>query len=174
MRYASITVSWRSSEKISVTLTVMPDGDGLLDRGDALERRRDLDHHVGPVDAAVQVARRRDRAVGVVRERGRDLERHEAVAAAVARRSTGRSTSVAATMSSITTAQYVSSIDSPCVGALGELLVVALAGADGLVEDRRVRRDAADAVDLDELLEPTAGERAGGRGCRTTGSARSR
>jgi hypothetical protein len=39
----------------------------------------DLDHGVGPVDALPQVERRGDRAVGVVRERGGDLDTDEAI-----------------------------------------------------------------------------------------------
>ena len=41
---------------------------------------------------------------------------------------------------------------------IGELLVVAVTGADGLVEDGRVRRDAPDAVVVDELRQPAPGE----------------
>src|SRR6202023_2940302 len=46
----------------------------------------------------------------------------------------------------------------PLGGALLELLVVGVARGHGLVEDRRVRRTAPDAVVVDELLQPALGD----------------
>ena len=82
-RYASITSAWRSSEKMSVTLTLMP---AAIDS--SMARRPssvagDLDHHVGPVDTREERTCRRDGAIGVVGERGRHLDRHEPVASAL-------------------------------------------------------------------------------------------
>ena len=57
-------------------------GGELLDRGDAGLGGGDLDHHVGPREAAPELERLLDRRRGVVGEVGRALERDEAVAPA--------------------------------------------------------------------------------------------
>ena len=100
-------------------------------------------------------------SVGVVGERGRDLDRDEAVAAVV--RVVHRAQHVGGGDDVVEHDVPVGVLDRQALPrARRQLLVVALAGADRLVEDGRVRRDAADAVVRDQLRQPTAGEQRAG------------
>ena len=63
--------------------------DHLPDGGDALRGGRDLDQHVGLVDALVEAAGGGDGALGVVGQGRRHLHRDEAVAARRRRRRPG-------------------------------------------------------------------------------------
>ena len=63
-------------------LMLRPSAIICADGGDALGRGRDLHEQVGLGDALVELAGRVDGAVGVAGEVGRELDRHEAVAAA--------------------------------------------------------------------------------------------
>ena len=144
-----------------------------LDRRDARRRRRDLDHQVGPVDEPPVEPRLLDRPLRVVRQPRRDLERDVAVVAAGvvvdAAQHVGGELDVADREAAVDLAR-----GQALVGRLGHVLVVVGRAEDRLLEDRRVRRDAAQRVLLDhpgelaaldhaapDLVEPDA--RAGGR-----------
>ena len=104
---------------------------------------------------------------------------------------TGRSRASAPSMSVVTRSQYASVTDVPPLIEVAELLVVVGAGADRLLEDRRVGGEAADAA-VDPRGELAAGEpapaevvepralperragRAGGRACAHSKPSRSR
>ena len=72
----------RLNRKQQRDVDVDPLVQSLLDRGRALGSTRDLDHHVGAVEPLPVVAHLCQRALGVVRELRRHLERHEPVVAA--------------------------------------------------------------------------------------------
>ena len=131
--------------------------DRLLDRVDALGRARDLDHHVRAIDRLPVVAGRRDRAVGVARQVRSDLERDEAVTAAglLVHRGehiTGRL--------HVGHGERVVDLLRALVGArhLLDRVVVVGGAEDRLLEDRRVRGHAAQALLLDHALELTTGD----------------
>ena len=148
----------------------------LLDRGHARVRRRDLDHHVGPVDQAPVQARLLERALRVVGQARRHLERHVAVHAAAlvvhGPQHVGGHLHVADREAAVHLAG-----GQALAGPLGEVVVVVGRAEDGLLEDGRVGGDAAQGLlhhhplelaGLDhpaaELIEPDArpGRREGG------------
>ena len=119
--------------------------------------RGDLDHQVRALDPAPELLGLRDRGVRVTGEVGRHLHRHEAVGAIGVAVHAGEQLARVA---------YVVDHERP-VGVLGgdvaelaKLLVVIGARAHCLLEDRRVRRDAADAVVLEQLAQAAARKRA--------------
>ena len=111
--------------------------DRLLDRRDALLGARDLDHRVGPPDQLPVLARLLERALGVVREPRRHLERHVAVKSAGAlpygTEHVGRERHVLHRELAVDLARL-----EVLARELGELLVVVRAAEDRLLEDRRV------------------------------------
>ena len=121
-------------------------GDHRADRVDALRRRRDLDHHVAPGDALVQGAGGGLGAGAVVGEAWVDLDADEAV---------GSAGLVVHRLEHLGGAGDVLEHHRPVVvddrvlveGEHTELLVVVGGSLDRLLEDRRVRREAADALD---------------------------
>ena len=147
----------------------------LLDRGDAGLGGRDLDHQVRAVDQAPVLARLLERALGVVREAGRDLERDVAVLAAgllVHARERVRG--------QLDVPDGEAAVDLAGAQALarggGEVLVVVGGAEDRLLEDRGIRGHPAQRVLLDhagqlaaldhapaELVEPDARSRRGQR-----------
>ena len=148
----------------------------LLDRGDPGVGGRDLDHHVGPVDQAPVLARLLERALGVVGEPRRDLERHVAVLAAGL--VVDRAQHVAGELDVLDRHPAVDLARAQALaGERGELLVVVGGAEDRLLEDRRIRGDAAERVLLHhalelagfdgappDLIEPDAGPGRGQRG----------
>ena len=138
---------------------VDPAGDRLLDRRHALVGAGDLDHQVGAVDALPEVARLRERGVGVVREAGLDLERHEAVGAAGL--VPDRAQDVAGELDVGDRDLLVDLLRVEALaGQLADLLVVVVRAEDRLLEDRRVRGHAAQRVLAHQPLELAAGDQA--------------
>ena len=120
-------------------------GDHRADRSDALGGRRDLDHHVAPGNAFVQLASGCFGARFVVGETRVDLHADEAVGAAGL---------VVHGLQHLGSTGDVLEHHRPVVGRrrmvvegqLTELLVVVLGALDRLLEDRRVGRQTTDAV----------------------------
>ena len=120
-------------------------GDHRADRADTFGGRRDLDHHVAPGDALVKLPCRLLGARLVVGEAGVDLDADEAVGAARL---------VVDRFENLGGAGDVLEHHRPVVGDGGvlvegehaELLVVVGGALDRLLEDRRVRRQPADAL----------------------------
>ncbi len=148
----------------------------LLDRRDPRVGGGDLDHHVGAVDELPVLARLLERALRVVGEPRRDLERDVAVLAA--RLVVDGAQHVAG---GLDVAHGHAAVDLAGAQALArqrlELGVVVGRAEDRLLEDRRVGGHAAQRVLLDhalelaaldhaaaELVEPDAGPRLGERG----------
>ena len=128
---------------------------GLLDRGHALRRPRDLDHHVRAIDALPERADLLERALGVVRELGRDLERDEPVASArlpvYTREHVGRELHVADR--DVLVDRYRIQV---LPGKLPQIVVVVIRPQDRLLEDRRIRGHAAERLDRDHPRELSA------------------
>ena len=136
-------------------------GEALLDGGDARQRGRDLHEHVRARGLAVQPVDLFDRGGGLVGAVGRDLHRHEPVGAV--QRVVRGTEHVRGVADVVEDEGPVRRVDGgTALGQLGELLVVALAGGHRLLEDRRVGRDTADAVVLDETLQPASGDQLAG------------
>ncbi len=147
----------------------------LLDGGHALRRPRDLDHHIRPVDPAPERAHLLERALGVVRELRRDLERHESVASARVPVYTGEHVG-----GELHVADRDVLVDRHRIqvlpGKLPQIVVVVIRPEDRLLEDRGVRGDAAQRLHGDHprqlapfhhrtanLVEPDADARLGYR-----------
>ena len=113
----------------------------LLDRREPLLGGGDLDHQVRAVDQAPVHPRLLERALGVVRQPRRDLERHVAVVAAglVVDRAqhVGGELHVAHRQPAVDLAR-----GEALAGGGGEVVVVVGRAEDRLLEDRRVRGDA--------------------------------
>ena len=150
---------------------VAPLVDHLLDRRQALVGARDLDHQVGAVDQVPVQARLLHRALGVVGQARRDLERDEAVGAA---------------RLVVDAAQHVGGLldvldgDRPVdlarglalLGELLDLLVVVGRAEDRLLEDRRVGGQPAQGQLVDEALRARRSRRGCGGSGPATGSCR--
>ena len=120
-------------------------GDHLPDGGQTLDCAGNLHHEVRPCDPLVQGAGSSGGGVGVVRQRRVDFNRHEAIGAARGR------------MHPFERSQSASDVagDELPVGVvdrgaaahqIAELLVVVAGRLDGLLKDRRIRREPADAL----------------------------
>src|ERR671914_396459 len=151
-------------------------GDRLLDRRHALLGARDLDHHVGPVDAGPEVARLRERGLRVVRVRRLHFDRHEAVV--VLRPVPDGAEHVAGELH-VRDGDLLGDRErvEALLGQLGDLLVVVGRAEDRLLEDGRVGGHAAQRALAHEarelaahyeaaadLVEPNAGAGGGERG----------
>jgi hypothetical protein len=122
----------------------------------ALGRAGNLDHHVGAVDRLPQPRRGIDRARGVVGERRRNLQRDVAVEAAG--RCEDRFEGVARAADVLDREGFEELYRIALLaGEVFELSVVVGAAVDRLLEDRRVRRHAAQA-DVEQLLQFARGE----------------
>jgi hypothetical protein len=121
---------------------VDPARDRLLDRGNARFGARDLDQQVRAVDALPVLARLLDRRLGVVREAGLDLERHEAVGAVRLLPYAAKDVAGELDVRDRDLVVDLARVHAPG-GQLGDLLVVVGRAEDGLLEDRGVRRDSA-------------------------------
>ena len=138
---------------------VQPLVERLLDRRDARVGGRDLDHHVGAIDQAPVLARLLERALGVVGEPRRDLERHVAVLGA--RLVVDRTQHVARELHVLDRHPAVDlACAEPLAGERLELGVVVRRAEDRLLEDRRIRRHAAQRVLLDHAPELARVDRA--------------
>ncbi len=137
--------------------------DQMLDRGQALRRRRHLDHQVLAADVLPQMLGLSDGTFGIHRQIGRDLQADEAVVAL---------------QLIIDRAQHVRRVldvlDRKLLEQLGhraiaffesmsDRTVIFVRTADRLFEDRRIRRDALDAVAVDQLLQVAFGYEAAGQ-----------
>ena len=128
----------------------------LLDRGQTGLGAGDLDHHVGSVQALPQVLGLRERAVGVVGEVGRALERDQAV---VSGRAVVRRTQQPSRLTDVVERQceeQLLGVAHSRGGDRTDLVVVEIRSRQGLGEDRRVGGRAGDAVLVDQLLELAA------------------
>ena len=124
--------------------------DQRLDGRQALGGGRDLDHQIGPTHGCPEATGLVDGGVGVVGEVGRDLEAHESV----------RTLALVVHGAQHVAAQLDVGDREPLEDGLGVGLALGTEGADGrvvvggagdgLLEDRRVRSDAANAVLFDE------------------------
>jgi hypothetical protein len=122
-------------------------GDRLLDRGQPLLGRRDLDEQVRPVDELAEPLRLVDRALCVVRQVRVDLERDPAVAGVLARLVPRRPEDVAGGLDVLDGQRQEDLLRLRLTPQdLAQLLVVGVALGDRALEDRRVRGDADDAV----------------------------
>jgi len=130
----------RSSEKISVD--VPPGGDHVLDRAESGLRRGDLHVEVRLVDPFVQALRLRGRGVAVVREIRIDLPRDVAVLSVALVPDRPEIVERVADVGRRELKEDLLRIGLAAVEDLLQLLVVALAVRDRLLEDRRVRRHA--------------------------------
>src|SRR5690606_7984524 len=109
----------------------------LTDGIDALAGGGDLHEQVGPVDALVQVRRRGGAGVGVVGERGCDLERDEPIAAVA--RLVQRREQVECLDDVGDHELPVGVLDGRAAAdELGELVVVGVGSGDGVGQDGRV------------------------------------
>src|SRR5581483_999337 len=126
------------------------------DRGQPLCSGGDLDQQVRFIDLAPQLPCRLDGGRGVARERGCDLDRHEAVVATglVVRWAQQRKRIFDVTGDHLPVRVFDG---APLRCQLAELLVVVGGTPDGLREDRRVRRDAAHAA-FDPARQLTRGD----------------
>jgi hypothetical protein len=126
--------------------------DRRFDRADALRRAGDLDHHVGAIDRLPVAAGHGERAVGVARQVGHDLERDEAVATVGGlvdrRQHVGRRLDVGDRQRVVDLLGAVSG-----AGQLLDRVVVITRAEDRLLEDRGVGGDAAQALLLDHALQ---------------------
>ena len=120
--------------------------------GNALRGGGHLYHDVGSVDVGEESTRLVDRALGIVREKGTDLERREAV------RSAGRvehGTEEVGRVADVGDGQRLEDLASGLARLCQAHQLVVVVGrlGDGLVEDGRVRGEARDPC-VDELSEP--------------------
>ena len=131
---------------------VDPPEQQILDGGHALGSPRDLDHEVRPVDELREVHTLRDGALGVPGQHGRHFEADEAVGAVGLL--VHRHQDVAGVADILAGEVLVDLRGGPAAPrALGDLAVVGGAAADGLAEDRGVRRDASQVPVPDLLLQ---------------------
>ena len=131
-----------------------PRRDRRRDGGESGLRRGDLDEGVGAVDALPQLGRLGRRAVGVVREVGRDLDRDATVDAA---RLIENGTEDVGCIAHIGRREREDRLVGrrAFAGEIGEGRVVrtVVGVADRTREDRRVGRDARDVARVDQLLQ---------------------
>ncbi|MFK4398648.1 hypothetical protein ABIF31_005205 [Bradyrhizobium elkanii] len=136
--------------------------DQVLDRRQALRRRRHLDHQVLAVDVFPEPFGLRDRALGVHREIGRHLEADEAVAAVAV--VVDRAQHVGGALD-VLDRKVLEQVGDRAVAALEGLAdrpVIFVGAADRLLEDRGVGCHAFDAVGLDQPLQVAVGDEAAG------------
>ncbi len=132
-------------------------GQALLDGGDPCQGRRDLHEDVGARRLTVQPVDLVDGGGGLVGAIGRDLHRHESVGAV--QLVIGGAEHVGGVADVVEDEGPVGGVDGGAgAGELDELLVVAFPGGHGLLEDRRVRGDAPDAVVVHHAGEPAPGD----------------
>ena len=135
----------------------------LLDRRQAFRRRRHLDHQILAVDVLPKPLGLGNRALGIHGEIGRHLQADEPVGSFEA---------------VIDRAQHIRRkldvLDGEKLEQLGDRAIAALecvpdgaiifvGTADRLLEDRRIRRDALDAVVIDQLFQLALGDEAAGQ-----------
>ena len=131
--------------------------DRLLDCRQSCGRRGDLHHDVRPLQPLEVPLRLGDRSLRVVRQRGADFDADESIAAfalVVDRPEDVRG------VGNVLQHQLVVDLIARLVlrRKLPQLCVVVIAAADGLLEDRRIGRHAAQIVLLDHLLQPAGGD----------------
>src|SRR5690606_16365564 len=121
----------------------------FLDRVEALIRAGDLDHHIRSVDRLPQPARLLEGARAIVRELGRYLERNVPVAAPgrlVQREEQARCALDVLYRQRLIGVRGGDAAPAHC----REGIVVVITARDGLLEDGRVRGDAANGLLLDQ------------------------
>jgi hypothetical protein len=155
-RYASMTFEYRSRLKINVTLMHRPSAIICSIGAEPLLGAGDLDHEVATVDPLVEAPCGRFGARTVVSEARSDLDADvpvDAVGVVVDLRE-----HVAGAVDVSDHDRPVRIIDRAACGAeVGELLVVVARVLDRLLEDRRIRREAAHTT-VSDLDEPARGD----------------
>src|SRR5439155_19638561 len=117
--------------------------DHRLDRGQPRGSGRDLDHHVRPCDAPLQVARRGDRELCVTGDFARDLDADEPVSAVLTL--VDRTQVIGGGLHVLDQQVPHGRLGLlPCVETPGHLVGVGVRALQRPGEDRRVRGDAAD------------------------------
>ncbi|MGY4314565.1 hypothetical protein ACVWW1_003892 [Bradyrhizobium sp. JR3.5] len=137
--------------------------DQILDRRQALRRRRHLDHQVLAVNVLPEPLGLRDRALGVHREIGRHFEADEAVAAMAL--VVDRAQHVGGVLD-VLDREVFEQVGDRAVALLEGLAdrpVILVRAADRLLEDRGVGRHTFDAVGLDQPLQVALGDEAAGK-----------
>ena len=124
----------------------------LAERLDARSRARHLDQQVRAIDLGHEVLGGRHRALDLVGELGRQLERDVPVAAAGAIPRVAQQVCAVADVLDREAEEDTARVE-PLGGRRAKRLVVEVGVADRLLEDRGVRRDARDAVVDDQALE---------------------
>ena len=141
----------KSLDDLDVTLDAEDQGDvdvralrdHRLDRGQPRGSGRDLDHHVRPCDAPLQVARRGDRELCVTGDFGRDLDADEPVSAVLTL--VDRTQDIGGGLHVLDQQVPHGRLGLlPCVETPGHLVGVGVRALQRPGEDRRVRGDAAD------------------------------
>ena len=131
-----------------------------MDSGKAFRRTRNLDHQVVAIDRAPQALSFGDRGFGVHRKIGRDLDADKTVGAACGIE--GRAQHVGCFLD-IFDRELFENLGGRSIVRLQHALdgvVVFVGMADGLLKNRRVRRDAAQAVVIDEFFQAAFGDEA--------------
>ena len=132
-----------------------------LDRLHAGRRPRDLDVEIGPVRRRVQFESGGRGLGGVVDDRRRDLERDEAVGTVGRVEDRAEQVGGAAQVAQCELEEQVLA-GTAFARKLGDLVVVEIAGADGLLEDGRVRGQAGDRELVDVALQAAVAEHLAG------------
>ena len=136
--------------------------DQVLDRGQAFGRRRHLDHQVLAVDVLPEPLGFGDRALGIHRQIGRHFQTDKAVMPFEL--VVDRAQHVGG-MLDVLDRKMLEQFGNRTVALFQRLAdrgVIFVRTADRLLEDRRVRRDALDAVGIDQLFQVALGDEAAG------------
>ena len=138
-------------------------GDQIMDRRHAFGRARHLDHQVLAADLAPQPLGFVDGALGVLGEIRRDFDADIAVGAMGGVE--GRAQHVGGLLDVLDRQMLEKLADGPVLHLqhAGDGRVVFVGMADGLLEDRRVRRHPAQAVVIGELLQAALGDEPAGQ-----------
>ena len=137
--------------------------DQMFDRGQALRRRRHLDHQILALDVLPEPLGLGDGALGVHRQIGRDLEADEAVAAVQGVVNRAQHVGGILDVLDRERLEQVGHRPVALLQRLADRAVIFVRTADRLLENRRVRRHPFDAVGLDQRLEVALGDEAAGK-----------
>ena len=124
---------------------VQPGSDELLDGRKSGGRARNLDHHIRAIQPREQFPGFFDGRLGVIGEQRRNFQADEAVAAIAGVVNLAKGVGSAG---NVLDDDFLVNVRYAASGTrqLSQLLSVVLAAADGLLEDRRVRSEAAESI----------------------------
>ena len=138
---------------------VQTGGDSFFNSGNALRRGRDLDHYVGPVQRRRQTLGLFNGFLGLIAQLRTDLEAGIAIQAAGRIIDTAQHVGCRANV--FDHQRLINFINAgAAIGELAQFFRVIGAAADGLLEDRGIRSQAAESIFADHTFQFAAGKQA--------------